>query len=110
MHANSVFIHVTSMTVSGCCNGEIRLVDGPSDNEGRVEFCADGTWGTVCDDRWDDNDASVVCAQLGYSSTGEHVYIPPNTNCTQLSLYKNERSESTQTAFHFTWIRSHPFG
>ncbi len=46
--------------------GHVRLMGGSSANVGRIEILLGGQWGTVCDDDWDDRDATVVCRMLGF--------------------------------------------
>ena len=52
-----------------CTQGAIRLQGGTA-TEGRVEICNNNVWGTVCDNRWDNMDAQVVCRQLGFTANG----------------------------------------
>ena len=46
--------------------GNIRLVDGETCLEGRVEVRYNDEWRPICDDQFDHLDAAVVCRMLGF--------------------------------------------
>ena len=51
--------------------GAVRLVGSILPYQGRVEYCQNGRWATICRRAWDNSDASVVCRSLGYHSEGK---------------------------------------
>ena len=56
---------------AGCEEGAIRLLEVQNKFKGLVEVCQGGKWKTVCNRRWDNKEARVVCRQLGFAEDSE---------------------------------------
>ena len=84
--------------IDTCDDGDIRLMDGKSAAEGRVEICINNIWGSVCDDGWDAYDAGVVCNQLGFQSASKLQIIVICIDCSLALLsHAHCHNESTST-------------
>uniref|UniRef100_A0A672YD56 Neurotrypsin n=1 Tax=Sphaeramia orbicularis TaxID=375764 RepID=A0A672YD56_9TELE len=59
-----------------CKHGSVRLQGGRSKLEGRVEVYLAGVWGSVCSNDWGDEDAAVICRQLGKGFSGRARAVP----------------------------------
>ncbi|XP_078342687.1 protein bark beetle-like [Oculina patagonica] len=74
----------------------IRLVDGTSYNNGRLEIQRNGQWGTICDrwSNWDFREMGVACRQLGFLGA-KRTYKHPGSGpvyMSDLSCKGNEES------------------
>ena len=94
-----------------CNETDIQLVDGVTDDDGRVQICFSGLWASVCDDFWDVRDATVVCRQLGYNGCKfslhnfHHIRVVPFPNTQH--LFQCEDILFSQTLLNhcfITWI------
>ncbi len=83
-------IAIVSLITGHDVADEVRLVGGPHFRMGRLEVQTDGSWGSVCGDKYfDNNAATVVCRQLGYSLAGRPVkwwYEKYQSKCTHIPV------------------------
>ena len=84
------FIHNNcTHVIASCKDGDLKLVGGKSENEGRLEVCFDQRWGTINGDGWTHTDTQVACRQLGYSTSGILVLLfrkcTPTWSCSMLT-------------------------
>lgn len=70
-----------------CTDGDVRLANGRTEYEGRVEVCINRAWGTVCTEHherwwwwrerhryryeWSTQNSNTVCKQLGHMRIGK---------------------------------------
>ncbi|XP_072029155.1 scavenger receptor cysteine-rich type 1 protein M130-like isoform X2 [Amphiura filiformis] len=92
----------------------IRLVHSNKSYEGTVEVYHDNSWGSICDQGWDENDAIVLCKQLGFETA---IYALPrsffgsNNNTVWLSNVQcTGHEESFFNCAHDGWGNYHTCG
>lgn len=59
-------------------------MDGLTSSDGRVEVCYDNHFGTVCEENWTNEEATIVCSQLGFGKEGKK--LPQNMSTPERDL------------------------
>ena len=76
MYIYYIIYNIYDIDPGMCDEGTYRLVDGDIEQEGRIEVCLNGVWGTICDSNWNSVDAYVFCRERGYDgSIGKSTHI-----------------------------------
>ena len=76
----------------------IRLADGDNDHSGRVELLRNGIWGTICDDGWGEEEARVVCRELGFFDVATTLARFGNADDSVPIWYDNVRCRGVEEA------------
>ena len=58
-----------SCYTANCTDGTVRLVGGFTNREGRVDFCTQGHWASIC---YNEVLADTVCNMLGFPMQGNN--------------------------------------
>ena len=63
--------HTHTHTAIPCTSGTLRLHEGYSPRNGRLEICVNEVWATVCGTDFTDDMAGIACAAMGASDEGD---------------------------------------
>ena len=87
------------LVVMVCNHGDVQLVGGNTDYEGRVEVCINGYWGHICDDGWNTAKAMVVCKQLFGENISKSTMLTARMSCPSINV-----SSHIQWYLHFLLV------
>ncbi|GAB6022030.1 hypothetical protein CHUAL_006179 [Chamberlinius hualienensis] len=84
---------------------DIRLVDGPSINEGRLQMFHKGKWRSVCTNsrNWTKTDFEVACRQLGFTGGNFSRWFPRNNDSSQLAYEFPRCNYQSQSLIQCNW-------
>ena len=90
-----------------CDDGDLRLVGGESESEGRLDICFSQRWGTINGDGWSSSDTQVACRQLGFENAGKLIMLCNAYQCCTIVVYYNICVLEASTEYGYLYT-NHP--